>query len=93
MGNDKQDTWKDVTLTPAGVKPDTFYEFAVGEVPSEQRKSWRLVWTGEKRPPRAEEFYLSGAVVEGYVAKADMDRPYHIARVVPGKLVKEWRPL
>lgn len=41
-------------------------------------------WTGEKRPPRRGEFYLSGAIVEAYRAPNDLDTPYHIAVLVPG---------
>lgn len=44
----------------------------------------RFVYTGEKRPPRAGEFYLSGAIVSAYRAKNDLTTAYHIARLVPG---------
>lgn len=38
--------------------------------------------TGEYRPPKKNEWYLSGAIVEGYEARADMTRSYHIAQLV-----------
>lgn len=38
--------------------------------------------TGEFRPPKAKEWYLSGAIIEAYRAKADMTTAYHIARIV-----------
>jgi hypothetical protein len=38
--------------------------------------------TGEKRPPKAGEFYLSGAIIEAYRASKDMTAPYLIARRV-----------
>lgn len=38
--------------------------------------------TGEKRAPRRGEWYLSGAVVEGYRAPKDLSTPYHIAKLV-----------
>lgn len=38
--------------------------------------------TGEKRKPKAGEWYLSGAVVEGYYAIRDLDTEYHIAQLV-----------
>ena len=40
------------------------------------------VWTGEKRPPKAGEWYLSGAVIEAYRAPNDLTDDYHIARLV-----------
>lgn len=38
--------------------------------------------SGEYRPPRKGEWYLSGAVVTAYRAPNDLETPYHIARVV-----------
>ena len=46
------------------------------------RRTWRCQWTGERRSPKAGEWFLSGAVVEGYRAHADLETPYHIARLV-----------
>ena len=40
------------------------------------------MWTGEKRPPKAGEFYLSGAVIEAHRSPGDMSHPYHIAHEV-----------
>jgi len=45
-------------------------------------KDVRAVWTGEKRTPRAGEWYLSGAAVEAYRTKNDLSTPYHIATLV-----------
>jgi hypothetical protein len=42
----------------------------------------RARWTGEKRPPRAGEWYLSGAVIEAYRAPNDLSTPFHIAELV-----------
>jgi hypothetical protein len=47
----------------------------------------KALWTGEKRAPRKGEWYLSGAVVEAYRAKGDMQTPYHIARLVKVRTV------
>jgi len=41
------------------------------------------VWTGEKRPPRKGEWYLSGSKIEAYRAPNDLSTEYHIARLVP----------
>ena len=49
--------------------------------------SIRARWTGEKRPPKAGEWYLSGAIIEAYRAKADLDIPFHIAELVTTKTV------
>lgn len=35
-------------------------------------------WTGEKRAPRAGEYFLSGAIPEVYRASSDLDVPFHI---------------
>jgi hypothetical protein len=44
----------------------------------------KAVATGEMRPPKAGEWYLSGAIVEAYRARADLSTAYHIARLVRG---------
>lgn len=41
----------------------------------------RYVKTGEKRPPRAGELFLSGAVPEVYQADSGLTESYHIMRV------------
>ena len=42
--------------------------------------------TGEFRPPKRGEWFLSGAVPEGYRALADMDGSYHILELVACKV-------
>lgn len=48
----------------------------------EDRVGIRAVPTGEMRPPKAGEWFLSGAIVEGYRASNDISAPYHIAKLV-----------
>ena len=43
---------------------------------------FRAIPTGEKRAPKKGEWYLSGAVVEGYRAANDLTTEYHIAKLV-----------
>lgn len=38
--------------------------------------------TGEFRPPKTGEHFLSGAIVEGYEAHKDLETPYYIAKKV-----------
>lgn len=38
--------------------------------------------TGEKRPPKKGEWYLSGAIAEAWRAPNDLTTPYHLARLV-----------
>lgn len=38
--------------------------------------------TGEKRPPKKGEWYLSGAIVEAYKAPNDLTTAYYIAKIV-----------
>ena len=44
--------------------------------------TFRAVSTGEKRPPRKGEWYLSGAIVTAYRAPNDLSTTFHIARLV-----------
>lgn len=44
--------------------------------------AFRAIPTGEKRPPKKGEYYLSGAIVTAWRAFADMTTPYRIAKVV-----------
>ena len=49
--------------------------------------------TGEFRPPRKGEYYLSGAIIIAYLAPNDLSTPYWIA--VPGTVRQTvtWAPL
>ena len=42
----------------------------------------RAISTGEKRAPKAGEWFLSGAIVEAYFAADDLRVKYQIARLV-----------
>lgn len=45
-------------------------------------KKIRARYTGEKRPPRKGEWFLSGAIVEAYYSPATLSQSYHIAELV-----------
>lgn len=45
-------------------------------------RSFFAVPTGEKRPPRRGEWYLSGAIVQAYRAPNDLSTPFHLAKLV-----------
>lgn len=47
----------------------------------------RFRWTGEHRPAKAGEWFLSGAVVEAYRCLHDATYPRHIAVPVVGRVV------
>jgi hypothetical protein len=47
----------------------------------------KAIITGEKRAPKKGEWYLSGAIPEGYKAHNDLDTPYHICRLVRTKMI------
>lgn len=49
----------------------------------------RAVATGEYRPPKSGEWYLSGAIVEAYYAPNDLSTDYAIARIVTCRQVWE----
>lgn len=42
----------------------------------------RAEWTGEKRPPKKGEWYISGAIPQAYRAPNDLSFDYYIARLV-----------
>jgi len=42
----------------------------------------RAISTGEKRKPKAGEWFLSGAIVGAYYTRHDLETVYHIARIV-----------
>ena len=39
------------------------------------------VKSGEFRPPKRDEWYLSGAIPEGYKAKNNLSTPFHILKL------------
>lgn len=75
------------------LRSNEFYP-VVDYIPLEQQKALGVetgisvvrnvhaVWTGEKRCPQKDEWYLSGAKIEAYRAPSDLSIPYHIARLV-----------
>lgn len=46
------------------------------------RNKVKAVYSGQFRPPRKGEWFLSGAVVEAYKAELNLTASYHIARLV-----------
>jgi hypothetical protein len=46
------------------------------------RREFHAVWTGEIRPPRKGEWFLSGAIVEAYKAHSDLNQSLHIAQLM-----------
>lgn len=68
--------------------------FPVVDRPREAGPDYRIRYrakpTGEYRPPKADEWYLSGAIVEAYRAPNDLSPPYFIARIVRAKQVSTW---
>ena len=71
------------------MKMNKFYPVASStSLASPVRKSdWRVKWTGEFRPPLAGEWFLSGAVIEGYSTYVDLTTPAHIGRLVRVKTI------
>lgn len=68
--------------------------FPLADIPSERetggmsfneryaRRNIRAVKTGEFRNPKRGEWYLSGAIPEGYKAQNDLSSPFHILKLV-----------
>lgn len=74
---------------PDGILAGDLFLVAPGEPMPGPRPEYRVRATGEYRRPRKGEWFLSGAVVEGYHAATDLSTAYHIAVLVKGELV--WR--
>ena len=75
--------------TTVSRNPSTLYPVASGErIPRDlgRRSYVRARATGEQRPPRRGEWYLSGAIVEAYRARNDLTQTFHIATLVRGAL-------
>jgi hypothetical protein len=49
---------------------------------------FRVEATGEFRPPKRGEWYISGAIPEAYLAPNDLTVSYHIGVLVSGEVVK-----
>lgn len=45
------------------------------------RRHVGAVWSGERRPPKAGEWYLSGALIEAFRARNDLIPSYPIAKI------------
>jgi hypothetical protein len=50
------------------------------------RKTHRIQYTGEFRKPKKGEWFISGALPEGYQAYKDLNQPYHIGKLVKLKI-------
>ena len=51
----------------------------------------RAIWTGEKRNPKKDEYYLSGAQIMAYKAPNDLSTPYSIAKLVNVEKVEYYK--
>ena len=68
-------------LRACGVMPALPHGCPQGSYPSPTRGAM-YVATGDKRPPRRDEWYLSGAIVQAWRAPSDLTSPYWIARPI-----------
>lgn len=55
--------------------------------PAEDKINLRAMYTGEKRKPQINEWFLSGAIVEAYRASHNMAISYPIAVIVRVEVV------
>lgn len=83
-----------MTENPNVVKMGQHYPVATEDrarVPGGAPAEVRARWTGEKRAPRAGEWYLSGAIVEAWQAPNDLSTAFHIAVLVrPETTITRW---
>jgi hypothetical protein len=66
-------------LSKSGRYPIAVHENIVFHVPSHKL---RAKPTGEFRPPKKGEWFLSGSVIEAYQASCDHETAYYIAKLV-----------
>lgn len=55
-------------------------------IPDKRAIDHRIESTGEHRCPKKGEWYISGAIAEGYLAPSDLDFPYDIGVLVKVKV-------
>ncbi len=55
----------------------------------------RAMWTGEIRPPKKGEWYLSGSTIAAWRASNDLSSAYHIAKlvIVERRVIETTKPL
>jgi hypothetical protein len=61
--------------------------YTLGDFWPEFARGFRAEPTGDHRPPRAGEWYLSGAITAAYHATRDLSTAYHIARIVRVEII------
>lgn len=66
------------------IEKNKFYPLAQAQY------GYRVKWTGEIREPKAGEWYLSGAIIEGYRAKFDLHYRYPIGKLIRVRKVEYW---
>jgi len=54
----------------------------IPNIKPQEQLSFRAVLTGEFRPPKKGEWYLSGAIPGAYQAPNDLNDSYHILRIM-----------
>ena len=69
-------TWSKFAGEIDGHKVNWLNPFQVGHI------GLVAIFSGEKRPPQAGEWYISGAIPDAYRAPNDLTSSYHIAKLV-----------
>lgn len=70
------------TLKRDGLYPCGEFPHGFGVRDLREIRDIRATPTGEKRPPKKGEWYLSGSIIEAYQAKSDLSTSYYIAKLV-----------
>lgn len=60
-------------------------QYPLGSRERYRERNMAAMWTGERRAPKAGEWYLSGAVIEAYQAPNDLSQEFHIAKLVAAR--------
>ena len=63
--------------------------WGLADLPNPKRADIRARWTGEKRPPKVGEWFLSGAIVEAYQARGNHRDDAHIAELVVTEPIRQ----
>ena len=65
-------------------------DFVPGQ-PAVSQNHYRAIATGDFRPPKKGEWYLSGAIPAAYRAPNDLSTAFHIMRVVKVERIETYR--
>jgi len=62
--------------------------YSTGKISAMMPGNYKAIITGEFRPPKKGEWYISGAIPEAYYVRNDLSTAFYIAKIVEIKITK-----